>query len=167
MQAEPSHFAQNDPRTLVLGLGNTLLQDEGIGVHVIGELARLGPDASGVDYVDGGTLSFTLAGVIVESDALIVVDTAQLDSAPGTVRVFEGAEMDAFVGSGRKTSVHEVSLRDLLAIATLEGRLPARRALIGIQPEVLDWGESLSPAVAAAVPLACTEVRALLERWTA
>nr|WP_231363478.1 HyaD/HybD family hydrogenase maturation endopeptidase [Thioalkalivibrio sulfidiphilus] len=150
-------------RTLVLGLGNTLLQDEGVGVHVIRELARL--DAPRVDYMDGGTLSFTLAGPIGEADALIVVDTAQLDAAPGTVRVFEGADMDDFVGNGRKTSVHEVSLRDLLAISSLEGRLPARRALVGIQPGVMDWGNAPSPAVAAAIPRACRAVQDLLERW--
>gem|GEM_PF-73567 len=225
MQAEAYPMTVDAGRTLVLGLGNTLLQDEGVGVHVIGELVRLArishhpstaaadmravtgrapssrldvvsatpapssgprppsqrhldalatnggeicgldPDAPRVDYLDGGTLSFTLAGPIGEADALIVVDTAQLDSEPGTVRVFEGRDMDAFVGNGRKTSVHEVSLRDVLAISSLEGRLPARRALVGIQPGVMDWGNEPTPAVAAAIPRACEAVRDLLERW--
>jgi hydrogenase maturation protease len=165
LQAEATPSTQYESRTLVLGLGNTLLQDEGIGVHVIGELARQGSDTPWVEFMDGGTLSFTLADPIGAAAALIVVDTAQLDSAPGTIRIFEGEEMDAFVGSGRKTSVHEVSLRDLLAIASLEGRLPARRALVGIQPRVMDWGHAPSPAVAAAIPRACAQVRALLERW--
>lgn len=165
MQAQAYPVIEETARTLVLGLGNTLLQDEGVGVHVIETLVRLAPDTPRVDYVDGGTLSFTLAGPIGEAAALIVVDTAQLDAAPGTVQVFEGPDMDDFVGNGRKTSVHEVSLRDLLAISSLEGRLPARRALVGIQPGVMDWGNTPSPAVAAAIPRACQAVQGLLERW--
>ena len=154
-------------KILVLGLGNTLLTDEGVGVYVIDALAQEDPEGRHADYMDGGTLSFTLAGPIEEAAALIVVDTAQLDEAPGTIRVFEGAEMDEFVGSGKKSSVHEVSLHDLLSIATLEGNLPEHRALIGIQPVELDWGSEPSPAVAAAIPAACAIVRELLKRWQA
>lgn len=155
----------DEKKILVLGLGNTLLSDEGVGVYVIDELARQDPDARHANYMDGGTLSFTLAGPIEEAAALIVVDTAQLDAEPGTIRVFEGPDMDVFVGSGKKSSVHEVSLHDLLAIASLEGNLPERRALIGIQPIHLDWGKEPSPRVAAAIPAACDAVHTLLNRW--
>lgn len=154
-------------RILVLGLGNTLLTDEGVGVHVIEELARNDPDALQADYMDGGTMSFTLAGPIEEAAALIVVDTAQLDAAPGTVQVFEGEAMDDFIATGKKSSVHEVSLNDLLAIARLEDNLPANRALIGIQPADFDWGSYPTAPVAAAIPLACRAVEELLARWQA
>jgi len=152
-------------KILVLGLGNTLLTDEGVGVHVIDELARHDPDAVAADYMDGGTMSFTLAGPIEESAALIVVDTAQLDAAPGTLQVFEGEAMDEFIATGKKSSVHEVSLNDLLAIARLENNLPANRALVGIQPADFDWGSYPTEPVAAAIPEACRAVRALIERW--
>jgi len=152
-------------KILVLGLGNTLLSDEGVGVYVIDELARQDPDALHADYMDGGTLSFTLAGPIEEAAALIVVDTAQLDQEPGSIRVFEGEAMDEFVGSGKKSSVHEVSLHDLLAIASLEGNLPERRALIGIQPVELDWGSAPSAPVAAAIPAACEAALELMRKW--
>ena len=152
-------------KVLVLGLGNTLLSDEGVGVYVIDELARLDPDMAHADYMDGGTLSFTLAGPIEEAAALIVVDTAQLDQEPGSIRVFEGEAMDEFVGSGKKSSVHEVSLHDLLAIASLEGNLPEHRALVGIQPVELDWGSEPSAAVAAAIPAACDAVQQLMRKW--
>ncbi len=152
-------------KTLVLGIGNTLLKDEGVGTHVIRALGGDAASADGVDYLDGGTLSFTLAGPIEEAEALIVVDAAELDAAPGTVRLLVGDAMDAFVSGHRKMSVHEVGLADLMAIAKLTGRWPARRALVAIQPKEVDWGEHLSPAVAAAVPEACRLVRAQLERW--
>lgn len=152
-------------KILILGLGNTLLSDEGAGVYVVRELAHRHPDREDLEYMDGGTLSFTLAGPIEESAALIVVDTAQLDSAPGTVAVFEGADMDHFVTTGKKSSVHEVSLMDLLAVAHLEGHLPERRALVGIQPAYIDWGDGPTEAVAKAIPIACERVLEILRKW--
>lgn len=154
-------------KALVLGIGNTLLQDEGVGVHVVRALREsAGPaDAGTIDYLDGGTLSFTLAGPIAEADALIVIDAAQLQAPAGTVRVLEGEAMDAFVTGRRQASVHEVGLSDLMAIARLTDRWPARRVLIAIQPERVDWGEVCTPKVAAAIPEACRRARAILERW--
>ncbi len=154
-------------KTLVLGLGNTLLTDEGAGVYVIRELARTQAPRDDLEFMDGGTLSFTLAGAIEDSDALIVVDTAQLDAEVGSVNVFAGDAMDHFVLTGKKSSVHEVSLVDLLAIARLEGHLPERRALVGIQPKELDWGDGPTPEVAEAIPVACNEVMRILDEWAA
>ena len=73
--------------------------------------------------------------------------------------------MDTFIGGKRKMSVHEVSLIDLLAIAHLSDHLPPQRALIGIQPEVIDWGEDPSAAVAAVLPQVCAQALHLLESW--
>ncbi len=154
-------------KTLVLGIGNTLLQDEGAGIHVIRMLAGQTAGRDDIELLDGGTLSFTLAGAIEDADQLIVVDAAQLGDVPGSTRVFEGEQMDAFVGSNRKRSVHEVSLVDLLMIARLADHLPQRRALIGIQPREIDWGEHPSPAVAAAIPQACAHALQLIEGWRA
>ncbi|HKK13397.1 MAG TPA: HyaD/HybD family hydrogenase maturation endopeptidase [Gammaproteobacteria bacterium] len=153
-------------QVLVLGLGNTLLTDEGVGVHILRYLETELPVPAGVELMDGGTLSFTLAGPIESSDQLIVIDASELGAAPGTVRVFAGAEMDSFVGGNRKRSVHEVSLLDLMAIAHLTGRLPARRALIGIQPASTDWGDAPTGAVASAIPQAAERVHSLIGEWS-
>lgn len=151
-------------KTVILGVGNALLRDEGVGVHVARALAeRLVDDDTAV--IDAGTLSFVLAGFIDNAECLVVVDAAQLDAAPGTVTVFEGEAMDRFIGTKGKLSVHEVSLLDLLQVARLTDRLPAHRALVGIQPESTDWGEAPTAAVAAAVPVACDAVEALIARW--
>lgn len=154
-------------KTLVLGIGNALLQDEGAGIHVVRMLADQTAGRDDIELMDGGTLSFTLAGAIEDADQLIVIDAAQLGDAPGATRVFEGEQMDAFVGGNRKRSVHEVSLVDLLMIARLADHLPERRALIGIQPQNIDWGEQPSPAVAAALPHACSHALQLIEAWRA
>jgi len=153
-------------KTLVLGIGNTLLTDEGVGVHVIQALAdSLPADFHDVELLDGGTLSFTLAGPIAEADALVVVDAAELKAAAGTLRVFEGEAMDEFLMSNRKSSVHEVGLTDLRAIALLSGQWPERRALVAIQPGVVDWGEQPTAPVAATIPEACRRIIDLIGAW--
>ncbi len=152
-------------KTLILGLGNTLLGDEGVGVHSVRYLREACPELEDVDLVDGGTLSFTLAGPIAEAINLIVIDAAQLDSAPGTLRCYEGADMDRFVRDKAMRSAHEVSLSALLSMAQLSEELPRRRALIGIQPQRMDWSENLTDPVRKALPAVCEQVRELLLRW--
>jgi len=111
----PSPQVTKSDSVLILGLGNILLTDEGVGVHIVNRLAQEQAGTPGIECMDGGTLSFMLANAIVSTDALIVVDTAALNAPPGTVQVFEGDAMDHFVSTGGKSSVHEVSLSDLLA----------------------------------------------------
>ncbi len=154
---------ESPPRTLILGLGNTLLTDEALGAVVIRRLEAEG-GLGDVGLLDGGTLSFTLSGPIADSPRLIVVDAAVMGEPPGTVRVFEGEAMDRQL-SGIGKSVHEVSLMDLMDMARITDSLPSHRALVGVEPEVVDWGDELSPAVAAAVPEAMARIRDLLRTW--
>lgn len=149
--------------TLILGLGNTLLSDEAVGIEVIRQLEATA-DLERVRFLDGGTLSFTLAPAIVDCSRLIVVDAARMDARPGEVRVFEGEAMDRQL-SGKGKSVHEVSLADLMDMARLSDSLPRLRALVGVEPAAVDWGDTLSPAVEGAVPQAMEAVRGLVERW--
>lgn len=153
-------------KTLVLGIGNTLLRDEGVGVHVIHFLQKNHPNMLDTEYLDGGTLSFTLAGDIEDSDQLIVVDATELDAEPGTVKTFVDEDMDNFLGQNRKMSVHEVGLLDLIHISRLAERLPQRRALVGIQPASVDWGEQPTEQVAASIPAAGKQTLALIKSWT-
>jgi hydrogenase maturation protease len=153
-------------KTLVLGLGNTLLGDDGAGVHALKKLEQgWSRDDRSVEFIDGGTLSFTLAGLIQDADHLIVIDAAQLNVSPGDVRVFEGREMDSYINSGKCSSVHEVSLSELMDIALLTGSLPRRRALVGIQPRLLDWAERTTVEVETGIELACEKTKQLLEAW--
>jgi len=148
---------------LVLGIGNVLLSDDGAGVRLA---ERLREEAATIaTFVDGGTLSFSLLTYIESTDSMLVLDAADLDSPSGTVALFEGTAMDQFLGTARRRTVHEVSLIDLLDMARLQGCLPRRRALLCIQPSRIDWSETLSPPVAAALPEAAHQALALLQRW--
>lgn len=146
---------------LVLGLGNELLGDEGVGVHAVRRLEASGCPAR---CLDGGTLGLSLYGDVAEAARLVVVDATRLDAAPGTVRVFEGGDLDGFLGSGPR-DVHGVGLAQLLSALRLSGALPERRALVAVQPATTDWGTELSPEVAGALPAIQTHARTLLERW--
>lgn len=148
--------------TLIIGIGNSLFGDDGAGIHVVEALMRgqLPPE---VEAIDGGTLSFTLLERVENAARLIVVDAAQLDAEPGTVRVFHDAEMDDFLNSSQRPSVHEVNLMDVLVGARLRGRMPARYSLVGIQPLSLDWSSTPTPVVAEAVERAAAIIRDLCE----
>jgi len=152
-------------KMLVLGIGNTLLTDEGIGIHVLQALEPALANWPDVTLLDGGTLSFTLAGPIEDAEALIVVDAANIKKQPGEWTLLKGEEMDAFLMSNRKSTVHEVGLTDLRAIALLAGHWPDKRAMLAIQPDVIDWGELPTPAVAAAIPAACAAIVEQLQEW--
>lgn len=150
---------------LVLGVGNTLLTDEAVGVRVAEAIAAHGQSADlGLKSMDGGTMGLTLLIDMEDADALVVVDAAQLNAAPGTVQVFTGDDMDHFLRH-RGRSPHDIGLDDLMDGLRLRGAVPERRALIGVQPVKLTVGEHLTPEVAAAVPRAVEEILTLAKAW--
>lgn len=150
--------------TLVLGIGNTLLSDEGAGIHALNLIQSEYPDIPNLTFLDGGTLSFTLATWIEDCTNLIVFDAAELQQSPGTVQLFVGNEMDDFLGRSKR-SAHEVGLLDLIDIARLTGHLPENRALIGIQPETMGWGMQPSKSVIKSIPIAVSEAINLIQQW--
>lgn len=150
-------------KTLILGVGNTLLADEGAGVHAM-HFLKDNYELPDTEFLDGGTLSFTLADAIAEATNLIIFDATQLDAKPGFVRVFEGAEFDDFLKSGCR-SVHEVGFADLMDISRLQDSIPKNYALIGIQPEYLGWGDSPGETVCASFPKAASMAASLIDSW--
>lgn len=153
--------------TLVLGIGNTLLTDEGIGVHATRYIYDRQADLPDTLFLDGGTLSFTLAGPIEDAENLIVIDAAQLNEDPGTVRTFVGDAMDDYLGGQTRRSVHEVGLMDLMSMVRIAGHLPKNRALIGVQPKHIDWGENPSAELQAAIPYVYEQAMQLIQEWQA
>lgn len=151
---------------LVLAVGNKLLSDDGVGIHIVEALQQEKALSTSSDIVfrDGGTLGLALLPDIENASAVIVVDAAEIGGAPGTVRLFEAVAMDTHL-KGKKRTAHELAVADLMDAAALTGHLPDQRALVAVQPETTEWGLTPSAAVAAAMPQACAVVRSLIERW--
>jgi len=150
---------------LVLGLGNTLLCDDGVGVHVVRHIAGDPATPAYVLPIDGGTLGFRLMGALTGAGAVIVVDAANLVEPPGTIRLLTGDMLARYVAGGSRASAHEAGLVDLLTLVRLQGLMPRRLAVLGIQPQRIDWGEELSDPVALAFPTACQAVIQTAASW--
>ena len=154
---------------MILGIGNTLLKDEGIGIHLLNYIKAQNPQwvsYDKIEMIDGGTLSFDLLANIRADQDLIVLDAVNLQQPPGTVYCFEDQAVDEFLSQPGK-SVHEVSLQDLFDMSRLVGQLPQKRALIGIQPDIIDWGSDLTQMVHQALPVAASRIEQILAQWGA
>jgi len=148
--------------TLVLGIGNILLKDEGVGVVVAQriEAARAAGDAvvpGDTRVVDGGTLGLDLLPMIGDAERVVLVDAVNLGQAPGTVTVLRDDTVQAAL-SGH-VSPHQIGVGDLVAAARLTGVMPPRLTLVGIQPGEISIGLELTGPVEAAVDVAIDVVR--------
>ena len=147
----------------VVGIGNNLLQDDGAGVHALQYFEQHHADA-GVYCLDAGTVGLALMDRLTNLHGLVAVDAMRLGKAPGTVTVLEGEEMDRHLRN-HHGSVHELGLADILDALRLCGDLPGHRALVGIEPEQMDWGTEPTQKVAAAIPVAIVRIRDLVDAW--
>ena len=147
-------------QVVVLGVGNLLLSDEGVGVHAIAALERDFDFPDGVRCVDGGTSTQELLGDLEDLDHLIVLDAVAAGFAPGSMIRLEGKSVpQAFT---TKLSPHQIGIADLLAMLTFTGHAPKRVLLLGVEPAVLTLSMDLSPGVAARLPELCAQVVAEL-----
>jgi hydrogenase maturation protease len=136
--------------TLVLGLGNPLRGDDGIGSRVVQSLAGQAlPD--GVEVVDGGTPGLGLVSLMEGRRRVIVIDAANVGRAPGEFVCFTPAEA-RLLGEDPHLSIHDAGLRDALLLAEALQVLPDEVLVVGVQPARLDWDDDLSPEVEATVP---------------
>lgn len=148
---------------LVLGLGNLLMGDDGLGSRVIGELERRFLPCEQVRLLDGGTLGLDLLPRLEGVDRLLIIDALQMGAEPGAVFRLEGEEVPrAFA---HKLSVHQMGLQDLLAVAELLGHLPSELVVIGAQSAVIEMVMELSEPVAASFDQVITAVLTELEAW--
>lgn len=136
-------------KPVILGLGNPLFSDEGVGIHLVRGLQHE-EICERAEIVDGGTDALYLLGTIEGTGHLVVVDAIDGDGVPGSLYRLEGAQI-AMAWKNR-LSAHQIGFQEVLALARLQGRLPARLVLLGVQPQTLDWGTELSDTVAGVLP---------------
>lgn len=150
-------------RVVVLGLGNILLRDEGVGVRVIETLAERYTLPAEVEVVDGGTAGMELLNTIAGCDHLLICDAVRADAPPASVIKFANAEIPALFQT--RFSPHQLGLADVLATLILTDEAPASVTLVGVVPVDLELGIDLSPEIAAVVGRAVehlvTELRGL------
>ncbi len=132
---------------VVLGLGNLLRRDEGLGIRALWRLRDEYPLAPEVQLVDGGTLGLELLSYLEGADRLLVLDAALTGGPPGTLLRLRDDEVPAFFGM--RSSPHEVGLPDLLAVTRLRGTAPVEIVLLGMQPDTVELGWELSETVKA------------------
>jgi hydrogenase maturation protease len=136
-------------KILVLGIGNVLLTDEGIGVRALKELERKYTFPANVELLDGGTAGIELLRHIRKRDYLIIIDAMKCSQEPGTVVRVEGNDVPAAFRT--RISPHQLGLSDLLAAAMLTDELPEKLVLFGVEPESIDIGLDLTDTVEASV----------------
>ncbi len=150
-------------KVTVMGVGNTLLGDEGVGVHLIRRLGEVGvPEI--VELLDGGTRGLALFPYLEETTHLLVVDAVRLDAPAGTVVTLRREALRQ--GPALKFSAHDVALPDLLnLLELLRGEQIEDYRLVGVVPAPWGIGEELSESVRRALPEAIRQIQAVLQEW--
>ncbi len=150
-------------RTLILGLGNRLMTDDAVGLEALGAFrAKYGvPD--GVDLMDGGTLGLDLLVHLEGYPRVLILDSVCTGRAPGDVVRVDGDAIGAVFADC--LSPHQVGLQDLVAVLQLQGRVPERLTVIGVEPERIDPGLNLSAPVRAALPRMLEAAAGVLREW--
>ena len=138
-----------EKKIVILGVGNVLLSDEGVGVHVANEMIKMELPAN-VSVVEGGTDGFRLLNVITEADRLIVVDAVKAGGEPGTIYRFDINDVRNSP-SGFKTSVHQIGILEVIDLSGLIGKTP-HTTVIGVEPKSLEMSLELSPEIKDKVP---------------
>ena len=144
-----SDYKPVEPEVLVLGLGNILLRDEGVGVRALERLQAEYDLSPRVRALDGGTMGLDLLPYLYGASSLLMLDALQMGGPPGSLARLADDEIPAALAI--KLSVHQVGLQELLAASRFQGTLPAKMTLLGLEPATIDWGLEFSPPVSAAL----------------
>lgn len=150
----------------MLGLGNLLLTDDGVGLTLLEELQESQPWSDQVEFLDGGTRGIALLNYLEERKALLILDAIALGDQPGTVRVIEGYEEFLHMASA-PGSAHEGNALQMLQSAYIIGMAPLRVAVVGVAPAELQTGIGLSDTVRQSLPAALERAGQLLKQFIA
>jgi hydrogenase maturation protease len=151
-------------RKIVLGLGNTLNRDEGLGVHALKALeARLADRAPQVEFIDGGVLGLNLLSWVEEASHLLVLDAINANKDAGTLIELKRDQIPLYTGI--KLSDHQVTFQEVLGLANFRGHLPPQLQMVGAQPADLSVGIDLSPVIIDVLPQILTRAESILQEW--
>ena len=149
--------------TLVLGLGNPLMSDEGIGVYLVQRLAKLKDKFPDVDFIDAGTGGMTVLHLIEDRQKVVIVDCARMGLQPGEIRRFTPAQAETVKALSHR-SLHEADILGIIDLAKRLGQCPDRIVIFGIEPEVVQPGQQLSRALSDRIEDYITQISEELTR---
>lgn len=154
---------QTSGRHVVLGIGNILNRDEGIGVRTLEELRRRDAAARGLELIDGGVMGLSLLPLVEDCEHLLVLDAIDAGEPSGSIIELAGDDIRLFTGI--KMSEHQITFQEVLGLAMIRDQLPGHLYLLGVQPADVSIGLELSPEVAAMIPSVIAKAGAVLDRW--
>ncbi len=128
---------------IVIGLGNMLLSDEGIGVHLVRRLSKQQDKFPLTDFIDAGLAGMSLLHLIANRKRAVIIDCAQMGAEPGTIRRFASDEVQS-VKQLSHYSLHEADILQVINLSKQLGECPGEIVFLGIQPEMLNPGQNLS-----------------------
>lgn len=146
------------PRILVVGLGNVLLRDDGIGVHAVRELCK--HRHRGAVVAEVGTAVFDALHLLEWADKVLVIDAVQAGHPPGTIYLLAGDDVEK---RGTPTSLHELSL--ISALSFIPRSSSPESTILGIEPDTIDYGLELTPLLRARLPLVLQAAKNLVNHW--
>jgi len=155
---------QGQPKKLVIiGVGNLLLKDQGVGVHVAQELMKRNLP-QGVKVFDGGVAGMGLLDLLPEAKKVVLIDAVHMNLEPGAVVRFTPEEV-RFQSEKIKLSAHDLGVMEVLELAKALNQCPPEVIVIGIQPQEISWGTDLTPAVQNSLPKVVEAVLREMDPW--
>lgn len=148
---------------MIIGLGNRLMTDDAIGIEALTAFQRRYSVPDGVDLLEGGTLGLDLLPHMEGYRNILIADCVTVGHPPGTLLQVEGE--DVHTTFSRCLSPHQMGLKDLIAVLELQGRLPERLTVLGVEPESIEVGEHLTATVAASLPRLADAMARVLGEW--
>ncbi len=150
-------------KIVVLGVGNTILSDEGLGVKAVERLREGYEFPEEVELIDGGTLGIDLLYYLEGVRKLLILDAVSGGGKPGTLYKFKGEEVKGYFR--RKVSMHELGIQEVLALMDVMDKPVEEIVVLGIEPASIELGTDLSPVVEESMPDLLREALSQLEEW--
>ncbi len=154
---------KNDGTVAVLGLGNYLMSDEGLGVHVVRDLQKNYRFSPQIQLIDGGTTGMDLLPYFEANDRIMLIDAVIFNHKPGYIDIIQNDDILKFITT--KTSLHQLGLKDLLSYLKMMDVYPEQLVLAGIQPYKIEVGTELSDVIKNKLPHLLKSVFFILNHW--
>lgn len=152
-----------EKKITILGIGNSIFSDEGVGVHILPLLVDMFKDDSEIEIVEGATDGMKLLGPVEDTDYLIVIDAINAGKQGGEIITLVGDEIPTFYGI--KMSIHQLGFQEVLFAAKLRERFPKHIAMLGMQPTNLELGVELSKINQSRLPDLANAIKQQIFVW--